>query len=74
MPPFTVQFECQRSAQDNQENPYTRFSNEFKLIRDMKPGNENNRSDEQQRECMSDAPTESDDTGGQKRRPFGKHR
>ena len=74
MPPFTIEFECQRNAQDNQKNPYTRFCDELKFIRDMKPRDEDNRSDEQQRECMSDAPIESDGTGGQKRRSFGQHR
>jgi hypothetical protein len=74
MPLLTVEFPCQGGAQDDQENPYTRFGNEFKFIRDMKPGDEDNRSDQQQRERMSDAPTESDGTGSQKRRPFGKHR
>ena len=74
MPLFPVEFPCQGDAQDDQENPYTRFCNEFKFIRDVKPRDEDNRSDQQQRERMSDAPTEPDGTGSQKRRPFGKHR
>lgn len=74
MPLLTVEFACQGGAQDNQENSYTRFCHEFKFIRDMKPRDEDNRPDQQQRERMSDAPTESDGTGSQKRRPFGKHR
>ena len=47
MPLLAVQFQCQGNAQNNQEHPHARFCNEFKFFRDMKPGDENNRSDEQ---------------------------